>query len=169
MTPSAQKDNPLRQLVRRTAGLRPISWFYARTLHHIDRGVYRISNGRSTFSSWVGGLPVVMLTTTGAKSGKSRTLPLLGFDEGEDVVLIASNWGQRHHPSWYHNLRAHPRATIVVDGQRREVEASMVSEADRDRYFKRAIATYPGYAYYRRRAGREIPILRLRPADRDAS
>ena len=166
MTTTLEESDWLRRLARRTAGTRPMSWFYRRTLHHIDRGVFRMSRGRSTFSSWVTAMPIVMLTTTGAKSGKSRTLPLLGFDEGEDVVLIASNWGQHHHPGWYHNLRANPRAKIVIDDSTREVEASEVSGADRERFFERATAIYPGYAHYRKRAEREIPMIRLRPADR---
>ena len=157
-------DNWARRFIRRTAATRPVSKLYARTLHHVDRRVYDATDGRTTFTSWAAGVPVVMLTTTGAKSGKRRTLPVLGFVEGDDVVVIASNFGQRHHPAWYHNLRANPRATIVLDGRTTEVEAGMVTGAEREPHFERAIATYPGFAAYSRRAGREIPIVRLSPA-----
>ncbi|MBA2534875.1 MAG: nitroreductase family deazaflavin-dependent oxidoreductase, partial [Rubrobacter sp.] len=65
-----------------------MAWFFARTLHHVDPPVFRLTDGRHTFVSLVTGLPVVMLTTTGAQSGKSRTLPVLGLPDGERMVVI---------------------------------------------------------------------------------
>ena len=106
--------NALYRVVRRLAATRPGSWFFARTLHHADRVMYRLSRRRTTLAALLSGLPVVMLTTTGARSGRETTVPLLGFEEGDSVVLVASNYGQAHHPAWYHNLRAHPRARIAV-------------------------------------------------------
>ena len=108
--------NPFYRFMRNFAATRPVSWFFARTLNHIDRPVFHLTKGRHTFASLVSGLPIVMLTTTGARSGKRRTLPLLGFPDGEKMVVIASNYGQLHHPSWYHNLLAHPEAEIEVEG-----------------------------------------------------
>ncbi len=90
--------------VRRAAASRLLSWLSARTLHHVDRLVHRLTSGRITFSSWVSGLPVVMLTTTGARTGTRRTAPLLGIRDGEAVVVIASNFGQLCNPGWYYNL-----------------------------------------------------------------
>jgi deazaflavin-dependent oxidoreductase (nitroreductase family) len=66
--------------------------------------VYRVSRGRSTFTSWVTGLPIVMLTTTGARSGRQRTLPVLGVPDDGTLVVIASNYGQERNPAWYYNL-----------------------------------------------------------------
>ena len=103
--------------------LPPLSWLYSRTLHHIDQAVYRASRGRATFTSWTTGLPIVMLTTTGAKSGRTRTLPVLGVPNDGNLVVIASNYGQDRNPAWYHNLRAQPRASIIFEGERREVVA----------------------------------------------
>jgi deazaflavin-dependent oxidoreductase (nitroreductase family) len=71
-----------------------------------------------------------MLTTTGAKSGRSRTVPVLGIPTEGEIAIIASNFGQYRHPAWYHNLRAHPDAEVVVDGSRRRVRAV---EADGER------------------------------------
>jgi deazaflavin-dependent oxidoreductase (nitroreductase family) len=154
----------LRRFVRWSAALRPISWFYARTLHHIDRVVYRATRGRATFTSWSSGLPVVMLTTTGAKSGREQTLPLLGIPNGDALVVIASNYGQRKNPGWYHNLRARPRARIAFEGRQREMVARELEGAERERWYERGIEIYPGWTEYRKRAPRRIPVIELRPA-----
>jgi deazaflavin-dependent oxidoreductase (nitroreductase family) len=144
-----EQANPFRRMVRVTAAWRPMSWFYARTLHHIDRVVYRLTRGRATFASWVAGLPIVMLTTTGAKSGRRHTLPLVALPEGDRLVVIASNYGQYRNPSWYHNLRANPQATIVFEGVTREVVARELEGEERERHYVRGIATYPGWRQYR--------------------
>jgi deazaflavin-dependent oxidoreductase (nitroreductase family) len=103
-----RRANPFRKVVLVTAAWAPVSWFYARTLHHIDGVVYRLTRGRATFVSWVAGLPIVMLTTTGAKSGRRHTCPLVALPDGDRMVVIASNYGQYRNPAWYHNLRANP-------------------------------------------------------------
>jgi deazaflavin-dependent oxidoreductase (nitroreductase family) len=156
--------------MRWTGSLRPMSLFYARTLHHLDRALFRLSRGRETFSAWVAGLPVVMLETTGARSGQPRTLPVLGFPEEEEeegLVVVASNYGQDRHPGWYHNLKANPRGRITVDGVTREIEASEVTDpAERERLFariSRAVIVFDAYRRHTDRVGREIPILRLQP------
>jgi deazaflavin-dependent oxidoreductase (nitroreductase family) len=157
--------NWFRRLVRLTAGWRPMSWFYARTLHHIDRVVYRLTRGRATFSSWVSGVPIVMLTTTGAKSGRPRTLPVLGVAHDDRLVLIASNYGQCRNPAWYHNLRANPRARIVFEGVERDVVARELTGEERERWYARGIEIYPGWTQYRTRAAhRQIPVIELTPA-----
>jgi len=144
----------------------PMSWFYARTLHHIDRVVYRLTRGRATFTSWITGLPVVMLTTTGARSGQRHTLPVLGIPVDDRLVVIASNYGQYHNPAWYHNLRANPRAGVVFEGSSRDMVARELSGEERERWYTRGIEIYPGWLHYRKRAAhRQIPVIELRPAD----
>ncbi|HEY6775722.1 MAG TPA: nitroreductase family deazaflavin-dependent oxidoreductase [Thermoleophilaceae bacterium] len=161
------ETNWIRRMVRVTAALRPISWFYARTLHHIDRVVYRLTRGRSTFSSFVAGVPVAMLTTTGAKSRQPRTLPVLGIPHDDRLVVIASNYGRYRNPGWYHNLLAHPRASIVFEGETRAVLAHELSGGERERWYERGIEIYPGWRQYRERAAhRRIPVIELRPAER---
>jgi|NGEPerStandDraft_13_1074530.scaffolds.fasta_scaffold05408_2 deazaflavin-dependent oxidoreductase (nitroreductase family) len=151
--------------MRLSAVPRPMSWLYARTLHHVDRLVYRLTRGRKTFTSWTSGLPVVMLTTTGAKSGRPRTLPVLGIPVGDRLVVIASNYGQRHNPAWYYNLRAHPRASIILEGASRDMVARELMGEERERWYARGIEIYPGWTHYRTRAApREIPVVELRPA-----
>lgn len=159
-----EQANLLQRVVRKTAALRPVAWFYARTLHHLDATVYRLTRGRATFTSWVSGLPVVMLTTTGAKTGRPRTLPLLGIPVEDRLVVIASNYGQHNNPGWYHNLRAHPQAKIVFQGESRNVEAHELTGAERERWYDRGVDIYPGWTEYRKRAAhRTIPVIELRP------
>ena len=154
--------NLLHRAMRRFAATRPGSWLFARTLHHADRVVYRASGGRTTTAALLSGLPVVMLTSTGAKSGRETTVPLLGFEEGDAVILIASNYGQAHHPAWFHNLRAQPRARIAVRGRWREVVAEEVESPERERYLAIAAVVYPGYWRYEQRAvPRRISVFRL--------
>lgn len=164
---TAPRDNPARRFIRWTGTLKPVSLFYARTLHHVDRRVYRLTGGRTTFAAWASGLPVVMLETTGAKSGQKRTLPVLAIPEGEDLIVIASNYGQTRHPSWYHNLKAHPRARVTVDGVTRDVEALEIADAsERERVFEEASRVAIVFPAYRKRTdaiGRRIPVIRLTP------
>jgi deazaflavin-dependent oxidoreductase (nitroreductase family) len=160
---SYAETDRVRRLVRRFAATRPGSWLFARVLDHADRAVYRLSGQRTTLAAILSGLPVVMLTTTGARSGRESTVPLLGFEEGDAVVLIASNYGQAHHPAWYHNLRAHPSARVEVRGAAREVVAEEVPSPERERYLAVATEIYPGYTRYERRAApRRISVFRLR-------
>ena len=160
-----EEANVLKRAIRRSAAWKPMSMFYARTLHSIDRAFFRMTRGRSTFTSWLAGLPVAWLTTTGAKSGAQRTCPVVAIpaDDGR-LVVIASNYGQRNNPSWYHNLRANPTATVDFDGRRREMVAQELDGAERDRWYERGVEIYPGWVQYRRRAPRRIPVIELREA-----
>jgi deazaflavin-dependent oxidoreductase (nitroreductase family) len=127
--------------------------------------VFRATRGRYTFASLAAGIPVVMLTTTGARSGQPRTSPVLGFPTPDGLVVIASNFGQRHHPAWYHNLRADPRGQVTVDGRTRPFVAREVTGEDRARLWREGLEIYPGWAAYERRAGgRRIAVLVLDPA-----
>ena len=133
-------------------------------MHPLDRFIHRRTNGRHTFTSVVTGLPVVNLTAIGAKSGQPRTIPLIGIPDGDDIVLIASNWGQTRHPAWYHNLRANPEATLTLNGRKGAYIAREAAPEERDRYWQRALDLYVGYAAYESRTGgRQIPIMVLTP------
>ena len=152
------------RIVRRTAATRPMAKLYGVIQEPLDRGVYRLSGGTATMSSWLAGVEITMLTTTGAKTGRPRTLPVLGLPDGEDTILIASNFGRPRNPAWYHNLRADPRATIVVGGIAREVVARELRGAERERDYRRGEEVFPGFARYRRwAADREIPVFRACP------
>ena len=156
--------NLLQRLLRRFAASGPGSWLFARVLHRIDLPVFRATRGRHTFSTLVAGLPLVMLTTTGAKTGRPRTVPLVGIPVDGTVAVIGSNFGQQRHPAWYHNLRAHPDATAAIDGVRRPVRAVPAEGERRARIWQAGLQMYPGYAQYERRAAhRDITVFVLEP------
>jgi deazaflavin-dependent oxidoreductase (nitroreductase family) len=161
-----EQTNWPRRVMRQSGAVRPITWFYARALHHMDHVVYRLTRGRATFTSWVAGLPIVMLTTRGARSGRPRTSPVLGVPHDGSLVVIASNYGQDHNPAWYHNLRAHPEASIIFEGEQREVVARELSGDERERWYARGVEIYPGWTSYRKRTQRSIPVVELRSSGR---
>jgi deazaflavin-dependent oxidoreductase (nitroreductase family) len=158
--------NAVQRLLRRVVASGPGAWVFARLAHRIDRPVYRLTRGRASFSSAVSGLPVVMLTTTGARSGVPRTVPVLGLPTADGMAIIASNWGKTRHPAWFHNLRANPVAEIDVNGQRRTVRAVQLEQGEvRERVWRESNAIYPGFKTYAGRApGRSIAVFLLEPA-----
>ena len=136
----------------------------ARVLPRLDRGFFRLTRGRTTLSAWVSGLPIVMLTTTGARSGQPRALPILGLPDGDRLVVIASNFGRQQHPGWYYNLRAHPLAAISWEGATVEMRARELTGDERQRYLVRSHTAYPWWEpYHRRAAPRQIPVIMLEP------
>ena len=161
---SYRQAGPLHRLARRTAGTRPMARIYGVIQQPLDQLVYRLSGGSTTATSWLAGVEITMLTTTGAKTGRRRTLPVLGLPDGEDTILIASNFGRPHNPAWYYNLRANPNATIARNGMSRKVIACELSGSDREVGYRRGEEIFPGFTQYRRWAvHRQIPVLRLKP------
>ena len=110
------------------------------------------------------GAPVLLLTTTGRKSGKQRTTPLLYLEDAGRYVVIASVGGAPKHPAWYLNLLANPAATIEVGGGKLAVSASTASPEERARLWPLAVQMYAGYDAYKARTSREIPVVILAPA-----
>jgi deazaflavin-dependent oxidoreductase (nitroreductase family) len=151
------------KLMQRLGATRPVAAVAAAILMPIDLKLAQWSGGRWTLGSRLSGLPVVLLTTRGARTGQPRTVPLIGVSDGERVVVFGSSFGRQHHPGWYYNLRAMPRATVAVRGRERAYKAREATEDERQVYWKRAVELYPGYAAYQRRAGRRIPIMVLEP------
>ena len=157
-------SKPLHRVVQRVASTERGAWLLARVAHRVDRWALKLTGDRASLTSALSGLPIVWLTTTGAKTGQPRRSPLVGLVDGERVVVIASNFGQRHYPAWYHNLRAHPQAQVTLGGQTRTVTAREATGAEREGYWQQALAVYPGYAAYARRVGaRHIPVMVLTP------
>ena len=123
--------------------------------------LYRISRGRllGSFS----GVPVLLLTTTGRRSGKLRTTPLLYFQDEADLVVIASNGGADRPPAWWLNLQQHPHATVTIRGDELGVTAAKASAEAHARLWPEITTKYPGYAGYQRRTTRPIPVVILTP------
>jgi len=152
----------LKRAIRRSAGWKPLSLFYSRTLHLVDGAVFKVTRGRATFTSWLAGLPVAWLTTTGAKSGVERTSPVLAIPCGDGkLIVIASNYGQQKNPAWYHNLKKNPRTRILFDGSEQTMVARVLAGDERARWYERGIEIYPGWVQYRKRAPRTIPVIEL--------
>jgi deazaflavin-dependent oxidoreductase (nitroreductase family) len=154
--------NPVRRTMRRLAASGPGSRVLAPLLHRLDRPVYRLTRGRTTLGGVVSGLPVAVLTTTGARSGRPRSVPLLVLPSSEGLAVIASNWGRPGPPAWERNLRAHPDATVSVFGTSFPARAVEAQGERRARIWDEALHVYPGYAAYARRAdGRQIRVFVL--------
>jgi deazaflavin-dependent oxidoreductase (nitroreductase family) len=121
--------------------------------------LYRISHGR--IGSSISGIPVLLLTTTGRRSGKQRTTPLLYFVDGVDLVVVASNGGEDMPPSWWLNLQAHPQATVTIGGDEIAVTATRATPDAHSRLWPEITERYAGYAAYQRRTTRPIPVVIL--------
>lgn len=140
---------------------RPLSWLYSTFLAPLDPALLRWSKGRLSFSA---GVPMLLLETTGARSGLKRETPLAYGRDGERIVLVASNNGLPKNPAWYHNLRANPEVTATVAGDTRQFIAHEATGAERERLWAAAIARNPAYALYQERTGgRTIPLMVLAP------
>lgn len=165
MSESKPPYSLLNIIVQRISATRVMSRFFARNLHRIDKVLLKLTKGRRTLTHILAGLPVVILTTTGARSGLPRTMPLAIIPDLETpnrFAIVASNWGQRHHPGWYYNLKAHPHVSGTIDQQTRTYLAHEAAGAEYDRFWEYALQIYPGYELYRQRVGkRHIPIMVL--------
>jgi deazaflavin-dependent oxidoreductase (nitroreductase family) len=163
---SYAEANPIQRRLRAFVASGPGSRVAAPLLHRLDGSVFRATRGKHTLSSLASGLPVVFLTTTGARSGRPRTVPLLGVPTSEGLAVIASNFGQDRHPAWYHNLRAHPEGEVLVDGSRWRCRAVEAEGERRARIWDEGLKLYPGWTTYERRAeNRRIVVFVLEPLD----
>jgi deazaflavin-dependent oxidoreductase (nitroreductase family) len=110
------------------------------------------------------GAPLLLLTTTGARSGRAYTTPVMYLPDGERMLVFASKGGAPTNPAWFHNLVAHPDATVEVDDERFPVRATVTSGEERERLFLRQAELYPAFADYARKTTREIPVVALQRA-----
>jgi deazaflavin-dependent oxidoreductase (nitroreductase family) len=131
-----------------------------KVLGAIHRWLYRVSSGKwgQTFF----GSPILLLTTTGRRTGRPRTWPLTYLPEGDRFIVIASNGGQPNHPAWYLNLRANPQVSVQL-GDRTSVMIAQTAEGDeRTWLWSRVVEEYPAYAGYQQKTDRQIPVVVLR-------
>jgi deazaflavin-dependent oxidoreductase (nitroreductase family) len=121
---------------------------------------YEATDGREANTLRDTGLPVVIFTTRGNKSGKIRKTPLMRVEHDGEYVMVASQGGAPKHPVWYFNLKADPTALMVQDGADRfDATARELSGEERAVWWERAVAAYPSYADYQRKTEREIPVF----------
>jgi deazaflavin-dependent oxidoreductase (nitroreductase family) len=160
--------NGFQRLVWKVSSSRPGAWLFAKTLHHVDRVLLRISGGRACVPGVLAGLPVVTLATTGARTGNRREVPLVGVPAGEQLAVIGTRFGQPHTPGWYYNLRAEPRAEVAYRGRTVPVVAREAEGDERAAVWARGCEIYAGYqAYARRIDHREIRVMVLEPPPAD--
>lgn len=132
-----------------------------RLLMAVNKFLYQLSGGR--LGSRLGGQSVLLLHTTGRKSGKAYTTPTNYYVDGKNYVLVASNWGQAHNPAWYYNLLHMDAATIQVKNQTIRVKARLASPEEYDRLWKMVTGLNQFYVQYQQQTDRKIPLVILTP------
>lgn len=148
----AEPPNVLQVAAQKLGSSRTGAWVFSKTLYPIDKALFRATRGRLTLPSLLAGVPVILLTTTGAQTGKPRTMPLLGIPIEDDLAVIGSNYGQEPTPGWVFNLEAEPRATVQYRGRSVPVLARLADESEVEQTFETANDVYLGYTKYRSRA-----------------
>lgn len=124
---------------------------------------YRATGGRLG-GKFRGGAPVMLVTTTGRKSGRRLTVPLLYLRDEDRVVTVASKGGMDHHPLWYLNMLANPAVDVQIGEHTRPLRAHTASTAEKAELWPKLVAMYPDYANYQARTTREIPVVILAPS-----
>jgi F420H(2)-dependent quinone reductase len=135
--------------------------FLIRAMSRAHGGVYRASGGR--LLGRVAGMPVLLLTTTGRRSGTPRTAALTYLRDGADIVVIGSFGGSDLSPAWWLNLQRDPQANVLIGGTTSRVTARAATAEEHDRLWPLVTTTHPGYARYQGRTARLIPIVMLTP------
>ena len=125
--------------------------------------LYNVSGGR--IGGKMGKVPVLLLTTTGRKTGKQRTLPLSYIMDDEAYVITASAGGAEKHPGWFFNIRSNPQAAIQVKDKHIKVTAEIAGQEKKSELWARLVAVAPNFAGYQKRTSREIPMVILRPVE----
>ncbi len=140
---------------------RPGSWLVGHVAARVDPALFRWTGGRVTVTG-VPTLPMLVLTTTGRRSGLPRSVQLAHLAEPPDAwLVVASAMGQDRHPDWLLNLRADPRAHVLLPGREVEVDAVELTPAQREQHWPDLLRAIPQMRTYERRTTRDIPVVRL--------
>ena len=139
----------------------PVSPLMIKSWSAIHEFWYRLSGG--LIGGRFGRIRMLLLTTTGRKSGRPRTTPLLYLEDDGNLVVIASNGGNPNHPAWWLNLKSDPQATVQVGRERRAVTAEEAEGEERQRLWRAVVDVNRGYEGYQRSTSRRIPVVLLRP------
>ncbi|MBA3944979.1 MAG: nitroreductase family deazaflavin-dependent oxidoreductase [Herpetosiphonaceae bacterium] len=152
--------NRAERLVARFLVSRFGHWFGLYVLPRIDRPLLRLSRGRFSMSP---GQPILLLMSTGAKSGRRRGTPLLFLPDSDRIIVLASNGGLDRHPAWYYNVRAHPQVTVYRAGSIKSYVAREAHDPERAELWRKAMDYYLGFALYEQWTKRQIPVIVLEP------
>ena len=135
-----------------------IAWLFV----PVHQFLFRLSGGR--VMGRLEGTGVLILVTKGRKSGEPRSSPLLyfQFEEAGDLIVVASNYGQDHHPAWHLNIADDPSVSVETGGERFDAEAQMPQGQERTALYDKVVAANPRFATYRASTRREIPVVALR-------
>ena len=135
--------------------------FFFKLMAAIHVGLYWLSGGK--FGGSMRGFKVLLLTTTGRKSGKQHTVPLGFFEQPGGYLIAGSNGGLPSYPAWYHNLKSKPQATIQIARKVSAVTAEVQSGEAHAQAWQKVISAAPLYEAYEKKTGRQIPVVFLRP------
>ena len=162
MNPSI-KPNAFQKFLHRILMLKWVSAFFAVVLYRVDGLMLKLSGEKHTITEIIG-LPIIQLTTIGAKTGKPHTMPLVSLNDGEKIALIGSNFGRKPNPGWYYNLKANPACSVHLNGKIGQYTAHQTEGEEREKYWQMAVSYYRGYDLYKTRAAyRVIPVMVLEP------
>ena len=153
----------LRRIILNLAATRPGMRLFYLFVRLIDLPISRLTRGAFIPSANWNVMPIIYLTTTGAKSGRLRASPVLCIVDGEKLILVGSNWGNPKNPSWAYNLRAHPQTQVRKWNTAKGFTARELRGEERAAYWRKAVAFYPPYVSYEQRSGRSLPIFLLEP------
>lgn len=160
--------NAFQRVVQVLVATRPGAWFLSKTLARLDRFVSGLTHDRVVLPEVLAGLPVLVVTSTGRRSGNPRTTRLIAIPIRDTLALLGTNFGQPRTPTWVLNLEADPRATVTHRGITRPLFARQATETERAEVLRNSTGIYGGYLKYQQRieGRRRLRIFVLEPADR---
>ncbi len=126
---------------------------------------YEASGGTRATTLRDTGLPVVIMTNVGARSGKLRKTPVMRVEHEGRYAVVASKGGAPEHPSWYENVRQHPLVELQDGPQKQDMRARELEGDERAQWWERSVAAFPPYAEYQEKTDRQIPVFVLEPLD----
>ncbi len=157
------KVERLRRIIFNMAATRQGMWMFYLFVRMIDMPISRLTKGVFIPSANWNIMPIIYLTTTGAKSGIPRSSPVLCIPDGKNLILVGSNWGNPKNPNWAYNLRTHPQTQVRKGKETKGFSARELHGNERTAYWQKVVRFYPPYVSYEKRAGRSLPIFLLEP------
>ena len=137
--------------------------FNVNAMHEFNQSLIKEfrANGGKVLSGPFVKAPLLLLTTTGARSGKPFTTPLVYTRDGNRIVIIASKGGAPTHPAWFHNLKAHPTVTLEIGKEKFQAKATITTDPERQRLFDAQAKVMPNFNEYQKATTRQIPVIAL--------